>query len=98
MESDLSRLVDELYIMMQRIEEKLDMLSPTNDRWVSVKDAWPELGHSSYCQCWRSIKSGLYRIGIEVRDMRSPNSSRPKYQMNIGKCLERSKEKPELRN
>lgn len=97
MEAQLSQL-NELYIMMQRMEAKLDALAPTDDRWVPLMDAWSDLGHSSHWQCRRLIESGFYRIGIEVRDMRSPNSSRPKYQMNIGKCLERAREKPEFRN
>jgi hypothetical protein len=43
------------------------------------------------------IRSGMLRIGQEVRDCRSPSSRLPRYQVHVQRSLERLQKPPEKR-
>ena len=40
------------------------------------------------------VRTGVFRLGIEVRDVRSRNSQLPRYQFHIPKCEARLLEPP----
>jgi hypothetical protein len=48
-------------------------------------------------QLLNKVKTGLYRIGKEVQDRRSPESTIPRYFFNIQKCRDRNNTPPEKR-
>jgi hypothetical protein len=48
-------------------------------------------------QLLNKVKTGVYRVGKEIQDRRSPNSSRPLYFFNIEKCRDRDNTPPEKR-
>lgn len=67
------------------------------DKWVFVKDAWHLLGYTSAEQLREDIRSGLLRLGYEVRDKRRPSSSVARYQVNLHAVDARLRQRPEKR-
>ncbi|MEH1808529.1 hypothetical protein [Nostoc sp.] len=68
-----------------------------NRQWYDTENAYFPLGLNSAEQLREMVRSGLLRIGIEVRDVRSPNSQLPRYQFHIEKCEARLSMPPEKR-
>jgi predicted DNA-binding transcriptional regulator len=66
-------------------------------QWYDVNEAYKLLDLKSAKKLREMIRSGLLRIGYEVRDCRSPNSQLPRYQVHIEKSLERLQKPPEKR-
>lgn len=64
---------------------------------LPLNQAYAVLGYSSPKQVYSAIDSGLLRVGIEVEDRRSPDSEKARYYLNIPKCKQRLKQKPETR-
>ncbi len=68
-----------------------------NRRWYDTEQAYPLLGLDSAEQLRIMVRDGTLRIGHEVRDVRSPNSTVPRYQFHIGNCDIRLASPPEKR-
>jgi hypothetical protein len=47
--------------------------------WLSLDAAYKRLGYKSRKQLYDAISSGLFRVGIEVRDRRKPGRKKPLY-------------------
>lgn len=48
-------------------------------------------------QLLNKVKTGVYRVGKEVQDRRSPNSTVPRYFFDVQKCRDRNNTPPEKR-
>lgn len=66
-------------------------------QWYDITEAYRFLDLKSAKQLREMIRSGLLRIGHEVRDRRSPSSQVARYQVHIQKSLERLQKPPEKR-
>ncbi|MBD1856592.1 MULTISPECIES: hypothetical protein [Leptolyngbya] len=55
----------------------------TPDQWIDLEDAWEKLGYPSYSALYKTVQSGLFREGKEVRDRRKPGAKNAKWQINI---------------
>lgn len=66
-------------------------------QWYDTDQAYKFLDLDSEEQLRKLVRSGILRIGIEVRDVRSPNSQIPRYQFHIEKCEIRLATAPEKR-
>ncbi|MBD2437391.1 hypothetical protein [Nostoc sp. FACHB-110] len=85
-ESQLKEIIEPL--VRQILAEMLGMQStnqPTR-QWYDTDQAYSLLGLDYPDQLRDLVRSGILRIGIEVRDVRSPNSQIPRYQFHIEKC------------
>jgi hypothetical protein len=71
-------------------------ISTTAPSYLSTKEAAKELEYSKD-QLLNKVRTGFYRLGKEVQDRRSQNSSRPIYYFNIEKCRNRDATLPEKR-
>ncbi|MEH2034051.1 MAG: hypothetical protein V7K67_31335 [Nostoc sp.] len=69
----------------------------TQRRWYDTEQAYSLLGLNLADQLRDMVRSGLLRIGYEVRDVRSPDSQIPRYQFHIEKCELRLSLSPEQR-
>lgn len=66
-------------------------------QWYDTEQAYSLLGLNLPDQLRDMVRSGLLRIGHEVRDVRSPDSQLPRYQFHIEKCEARLSLPPEQR-
>lgn len=66
-------------------------------QWYDTEVAYSLLGLNTAEQLREMVRSGLLRIGQEVRDVRSPSSAIPRYQFHIEKCELRLSLPPEKR-
>ena len=66
-------------------------------QWYDIIEAYSLLDLKSAKQLREMIRSGLLRIGHEVRDRRSPGSRIARYQVHIQRSLERLQKPPEKR-
>jgi hypothetical protein len=66
-------------------------------QWYDINEAYRLLDLNSAKQLREMIRSGLLRIGYEVRDRRSPGSQIPRYQVHIQQSLDRLQKPPEKR-
>jgi hypothetical protein len=66
-------------------------------QWYDTDPAYSHLDLDSAEQLREMTRSGMLRIGIEVRDVRSPNSQLPRYQFHLEKCEARLLQRPEKR-
>jgi hypothetical protein len=71
--------------------------SATQRQWYDTSSAYSLLGFDDAEQLREAVRSGLFRVGQEVRDRRKPQSKLPRYQFHIEKCQKRLSEKPERR-
>ena len=69
----------------------------TNRQWYDTEQAYLLLGLNLADHLRDMVRSGLLRIGHEVRDVRSPSSQIPRYQFHIEKCEARLSLPPEKR-
>jgi hypothetical protein len=75
----------------------VNVTTQPNRQWYDTEVAYSPLGLNSADQLREMVRSGLLRIGYEVRDVRSPNSQIPRYQFHIEKCEARLALPPEQR-
>jgi hypothetical protein len=66
-------------------------------QWYDTEQAYSLLGLNLADQLRDMVRSGLLRIGHEVRDVRLPNSQLARYQFHIEKCEARLALPPEQR-
>ncbi len=66
-------------------------------QWYDTSSAYSLLGLDDAEQLRDAVRSGLLRVGQEVRDRRKPQGKLPRYQFHIEKCQKRLSEKPERR-
>ncbi|MGB3493914.1 MAG: hypothetical protein WBA57_14385 [Elainellaceae cyanobacterium] len=66
-------------------------------QWYDTDPAYKLLDLDQAEQLREAVRSGLLRIGHEVRDRRKPQARLPRYQFHIGKCQKRLSERPERR-
>lgn len=66
-------------------------------QWYDTDPAYHLLGLDDAEQLREAVRSGLLRLGNEVRDRRKPKGKLPRYQFHIEKCQKRLSEKPERR-
>ncbi|MEH2393711.1 MAG: hypothetical protein V7K21_19290 [Nostoc sp.] len=96
-ESQIEALVEKL--VKQKLAEMLGVT--TTDRvqrqWYDTDTAYSLLGLNSDEQLRVMVRDGTLRVGIEVRDVRSPSSQIPRYQFHIEKCEARLVLPPEKR-
>jgi hypothetical protein len=71
--------------------------SQSRREWIDTAEAATILGYNDPRQLRQAVHSGLFRLGIEVRDKRKPNAHKPRWQFHIEQCHKRLKEKPEKR-
>lgn len=97
-ESQLREIVEPL--VRQILAEMLGVQQSTTQpqrQWHDTDPAYSLLGLDYPDQLRDLVRSGIMRIGIEVRDVRSPNSQIPRYQFHIEKCEARLLVPPEKR-
>lgn len=66
-------------------------------QWYDTNSAYALLGLDTAEQLREAVRSGLLRVGQEVRDRRKPQAKLPRYQFHIEKCQKRLSDKPERR-
>lgn len=66
-------------------------------QWYDSDPAYSLLGLDSAEQLRTMVRDGRLRVGIEVRDVRSPRSQIPRYQFHLEKCQSRLLLPPEKR-
>jgi hypothetical protein len=72
--------------------------SQTSTRqWYDTNPAYRLLDLDDPEQLREAVRSGLLRIGHEVRDRRKPKAKLPRYQFHIEKCHKRLSERAEKR-
>jgi hypothetical protein len=102
---DINSSPQDLAELLEPIVRKIlaDMLGVTQDRhqnpqvWFDTAKAYSLLDLADSEQLREMVRSGLLRLGKEVRDRRKPNSQKPRYQFNIERCKKRLLELPEKR-
>ena len=62
--------------------------------WCNADPAYTHLGLDSAEQLRIMVRTGVLRVGVEVRDVRSRDSRLPRYQFHIAKCEARLLEPP----
>jgi hypothetical protein len=65
--------------------------------WCNADPGYIHLGLDSAEQLRIMVRTGVLRVGIEVRDVRSRDSRLPRYQFHIAKCEARLLEPPAKR-
>ncbi|MFK0733802.1 MAG: hypothetical protein ACFKPT_02485 [Gloeotrichia echinulata GP01] len=84
-ESQLKAIVVE--IVKETLAQMLGVQQPVATRvWYDTDPAYSLLGLDSAEQLRVMVRDETLRVGIEVRDVRSPNSQIPRYQFHIEKC------------
>lgn len=70
----------------------------TSDQWIDLEDAWEKLGYPSYNALYKTVQSGLFREGKEVRDRRKPGAKLAKWQINVALANKRLTQAGEKRS
>lgn len=96
-ESQLKQAVREVLAELLGIGMPTQPTSPANRQWYDTDPAYQMLGFDDPKQLREAVRSGLLRVGLEVRDRRKPNAKLPRYQFHLEKCQQRLSEKPERR-
>ncbi len=95
-ESQLDQVVEEK--VKKILAEMLGLQAATaNRQWYDTDPAYSLLGLDSAEQLKKKVRSGILRVGHEVRDVRSPKSQVPRYQFHLEKCEARLNLPPEKR-
>lgn len=92
-ESQLRVAIREILAEMLGVNATVQSLG----QWYYTEQAYPLLGFKSVKQLREMVRSGILRVGHEVRDVRSPKSQVPRYQFHIEKCEARLALPPEKR-
>ena len=69
----------------------------SNRQWYDTDPAYKLLGFDKAEQLREAVRSGLLRVGHEVRDRRKPQARIPRYQFHIERCQKRLSQRPEKR-
>jgi len=93
-ESELKQAVREILAEMLGVQGA--QVTPLR-QWYDTDPAYQKLGFDSAEQLRESVRSGLLRLGHEVRDRRKPKAKLPRYQFHLEKCQKRLAEHPEKR-
>jgi hypothetical protein len=81
-ESQLKQAVREVLSEMLGLGTPLPQASPLR-QWYDTDPAYTLLGFDEAEQLREAVRSGLLRIGYEVRDRRKPQAKLPRYQFHI---------------
>lgn len=65
--------------------------------FLPTSKAYKKLGYPSAKQLRKAIDDGILRIGHEVQDRRSDDSTKPIYYFNIQACIKQLNKPPEKR-
>ncbi|NEQ28926.1 MAG: hypothetical protein F6K28_60275 [Microcoleus sp. SIO2G3] len=95
-ESELKQAVREVLAEMLGLGTPAHSVSPLR-QWYDTDPAYTLLGLDDPEQLREAVRSGLLRVGHEVRDRRKPKAKLPRYQFHIEKCQQRLAERPERR-
>ncbi|NJO73290.1 MAG: hypothetical protein HC833_05675 [Leptolyngbyaceae cyanobacterium RM1_406_9] len=93
--SQLKQAVREVLAEMLGLEFQIQ--AHTNRQWYDTDPAYQLLGLDDPEQLREAVRSGLLRVGHEVRDRRKPQAKLPRYQFHIENCQKRLSERPERR-
>ncbi|GAB4350706.1 MAG: hypothetical protein OHK0047_44690 [Leptolyngbyaceae cyanobacterium] len=96
-ESQLKRWLAETLLGMAEQLGAKPQLSPGRREWFDTAEAAALLGYDDPRQLRQAVHSGLFRMGVEVRDKRKPNARKPRWQFHVELCHKRLKERPEKR-
>lgn len=94
-EQQLKQVVRE--ILAEMLGVGIEQAPASNRQWYDTNSAYTLLGLDSAEQLREAVRSGLLRVGQEVRDRRKPQAKLPRYQFHLEKCQKRLSEKPERR-
>ena len=85
-ESQIEALVEKL--VKEKLAEMLGVntTSLPQRQWYDTDIAYSRLGLDSAKKLREMVKSGILRVGHEVRDVSSTDSRLPRYQFHIEKC------------
>ena len=92
--SQLKQAVREILAEMLGVQV---VQSGSQRQWYDTDPAYELLDLDEPEQLREAVRSGLLRIGYEVRDRRKPRAKLPRYQFHIERCQQRLLEKPEKR-
>ena len=70
---------------------------PQDIEFLPTSEAYKRLGYPSGKQLRKAIDDGILRVGNEVQDRRSDDSTRPIYYFNIQACIKQLNTPPEKR-
>jgi len=96
-ESQLKQAVREVLLELLGLGMPAQAVSPANRQWYDTDPAYQMLGFDHSNQLREAVRSGLLRVGHEVRDRRKPMAKLPRYQFHLDKCQKRLAERPERR-
>ncbi len=96
------RLIPESVIKATVREVLAEMLGvqpqPQSQRqWFDSDPTYKLLDLDAAEQLREMVRSGLLRVGFEVRDRRKPQAKLPRYQFHLDKCRARLNQLPEKR-
>jgi hypothetical protein len=92
-----SWLAEALLGVAEQLGAKPQVRSQGRREWIDTAEAATLLGYDDPRQLRQAVHTGLFRLGIEVRDKRKPNAHKPRWQFHIELRHKRLKEKPEKR-
>lgn len=92
-ESQLRDAIKKILAEMLGVNQSAD----SRRQWYDTEQAYSLLGLNSVKQLREMVRSGILRIGHEVRDVRSPDSQIPRYQFHVERCDARLVLPPEKR-
>ena len=75
----------------------LNATAQSQKQWYDTDPAYSLLDLDSTEQLRVMVRDGIFRVGIEVRDIRSTGSQVPRYQFDLIKCKARLSTPPEKR-
>src|SRR6476646_3154870 len=94
-----SQLEEIVAVLVRQELAKMLGLTPNNthpnQEWFNASQAYQILGYEKAKHLYEAVHSGLFRLGKEVRDRRSPGSHRATYQFHIARCEARLLEPPD---
>ncbi|NJL21201.1 MAG: hypothetical protein HC895_10875 [Leptolyngbyaceae cyanobacterium SM1_3_5] len=96
-ESELKQAVREVLAEMLGLDAPAPASVSPLRQWYDTDPAYTPLGLNDPEQLREAVRSGLLRVGHEVRDRRKPKAKLPRYQFHIEKCQQRLSERPERR-
>jgi hypothetical protein len=96
-ESELKQAVREVLAEMLGLGTPASAQVSPLRQWYDTDPAYKMMGLDDAEQLREAVRSGLLRVGHEVRDRRKPKAKLPRYQFHIEKCQQRLSERPERR-
>ena len=96
-ESQLKQAVREVLLELLGATAAGASSTASNRQWYDTDPAYKLLDLDQAEQLREAVRSGLLRIGHEVRDRCKPQARLLRYQFHIGKCQKWLSERPEHR-